>query len=200
MATPRPYSNQLRTEQAAMTRDRIVDTAVELLSRGDAAEIGMQDVADHAGVSVRTVYRNFATREDLFDGVVRAIGERMKALAGPPPGGLDDAIESTPDAVRAVFELEPLYRALLATQAGRESHQRASSDRRGWIYAVDLGGLGETETKLFGALVHLLSTSHSVLFLKDYWGLDTDELGRALQWALAMLTDAIRDPERRGRL
>lgn len=183
-----------------MTRGRIVDAAVELLSRGDATEMGMQDVADRAGVSVRTVYRNFATREDLFDGVVTAIKERMEELAGPPPSSRGDYIESARAGVGAVFEMEPLYRALFATQAGRESHRRGARRRRAAMtetFAGEVIGLGEGEAKAFVALLHLISSSNSVLFLKDYWGLDADETGRVLQWAIGVLTDAIRDPERK---
>ena len=197
MKVARSYSSPLRAEQAAMTRDRIVDAAVDLLSRGDAAEIGMQDVADHAGVSVRTVYRYFATREDLFDGIVGAINERMEAVSGPPPAVAADYLDPTRDPVGAVFELEPLYRALFATQAGRESHQRGARQRRAAIaaaFASELDRLGDTEKTLFGALIHLLSSSNSVLFLKDYWGLDPDEVRRLLRWATGVVTDAVRDP------
>jgi AcrR family transcriptional regulator len=203
METARRYSSPLRAEQAAMTRDRIIDAAVELLSRGDAAEIGMQDVADTAGVSVRTVYRNFATREDLFDAVVTMIRDRMAELAGPPPGSPDAAIDATRNTVAAVYELEPLYRALFATQAGRESHRRTAAARRAAFhksYAAETVGLGESSAKVFGALTHLVSASNSVLFLKDYWGLTAEEAGRAFEWAIAALVDAIRDPKRRGEL
>lgn len=203
MNTARTYTSPLRAEQAAMTRDRIVDAAVELLSRGDAAEIGMQDVADHAGVSVRTVYRYFATREDLFDAIVSEINQRMEELAGPPPETPRDDLDATRDAVRAIYELEPLYRALFATQAGRESHQRASRRRREAFheaYATELTGLGETEANLFGGLLHLVRSSTSVLFLKDYWGLNAEEAGRAFEWAIAVLTQAMSDPKQRERL
>ena len=186
-----------------MTRDRIVDAAVELLSNGDAQEIGMQDVADQAGVSVRTVYRYFPTREDLFDGVVAEIGERLTHLAGPPPGSPEASIDAVRNTVAAVFQIEPLYRALFATQAGRESHVRTAAQRRAAFnttYAAETTGMSGAEAKMFGSLVHLVTSSTSVLFLKDYWGLEPDEAGRALQWAVTVLTDAIRDPKQKGKL
>jgi AcrR family transcriptional regulator len=186
-----------------MTRDRVVTAAVELLSRGDAAEIGMQDVADHAGVSVRTLYRNFATREELFDTVVGAIRDRMTEMAGPPPSALARQVDATHDAVRAVFELEPLYRALFATQAGRESHQRGARGRRAAMtksMAAEVEGLSDDEVRLFTSLLHVVTSSTSVLFLKDYWGLDADEAGQVLQWGVGVLLDAMRDPERRRQL
>ena len=106
------------------------------------------------------------------------------------------------DSVAAIFALEPLYRALFATQAGRESHQRAAGGRRAEYskYASGVLGLDKAEAKLFGALLHLVSASNSILFLKDYWSLDAGESGRALEWALRVLLDAIRDPKTRGLL
>ena len=201
MTASRPYSSPLRAEQAAVTRDRVVDAAVELLSGGDATEVGMQDVADRAGVSVRTLYRHFATREELFDAVVKSIRERMAAMAGPPPVGLAAQIESTREVVGAVLELEPLYRALFATQAGRDSHQRGARRRRAAMteaVAGELDGLDDDEVRLCTALIHLVTSSTAVLFLKDYWGLDADETARVLGWGGGALIAAMRDPKRRG--
>ena len=43
--------------------------------------------------------------------------------------------------------------------------------------------------------MHLVSSSNGALFMKDYWGLDADEIGQALQWAIRTLADAARRPE-----
>ena len=199
----RPYSSPLRAEQAAATRDRIVDATVELLQAGDPSAVGMQHVADRAGVSVRTVYRAFPTREDLFTGVLEAIIERFEALAGRPPATVEELRGSVGSAVRAVYELEPLYRALFATATGRESHRRTAGERQAPIeaaFAEDLAGLTPSQVQQFLGVVHLVTSSRGVLFLKDYAGLDRDEASAAVSWALEALTAAIRDPERRARL
>ena len=126
----RTYSSPLRAEQAAATRDRIVDATVTLLQDNDVSAFGMQDVADRAGVAVRTVYRAFPTKDDLIAGVLQSIKERFEASAGTPPTTADELEASVGGAVRAVYELEPLYRALFATAAGRELHSRSSAGRR----------------------------------------------------------------------
>ena len=186
-----------------MTRERILNAAVELLSRRDATDVAMQDIAARAGVSVRTVYRNFATRDDLFDGVVGAIKQRVTELAGSPPTTPDEFAASAGGVVGAVYEIEPLYRALFATQTGRESHQRSAPNRRAEIeaaFAAVLADVGEHEATLLGAVVHLVTSSNAVLFLKDYWGLDADDAGRALQWVIGVVTDALKEPHARHSL
>src|SRR5256885_9058880 len=58
----RSYDNSLRTEQAAATRERVVDAAVEVLSQG-ADKLSIPAVAAEASVSVPTVYRHFPDRK-----------------------------------------------------------------------------------------------------------------------------------------
>ena len=199
----RSYSSPLRVEQAAATRDRIIDAAIALLQDSDLGAFGMQDVADHAGVAVRTVYRAFPTKDDLIAGVLAALKERFEAAAGTPPTTAEELQASVGASVRAVFELEPLYRALFATSAGRELHARTSSQRQVVIeqsFAEELAGLSESQVEQFAALVHLVTSSRGVMFLKDYAGLDVESSTAALSWALAALVAAIRDPQVRARL
>jgi AcrR family transcriptional regulator len=164
----------------------------------------MQDVADQAGVSVRTVYRAFPTREDLIAGVLAATKERFEASVGTrPPRTAGELRSSIGPAVRAVYELEPLYRALLATPAGRESHRRSAGERRAHVeaaFAAEIAGLTQLQGRQFAALMHLVTSSSGVFFLKDYAGLDRDAAAEAVSWAVAALTAAVRDPELRARL
>jgi AcrR family transcriptional regulator len=199
----RTYSSPLRAEQAAATRDRIVDATVALLQDNDVSAFGMQDVADRAGVAVRTVYRAFPTKGDLIAGVLEALKERFEAAAGNPPTTVEELEASVGGAVRAVFEVEPLYRALFATAAGRELHTRSSGARRATVeasFAEELAGLSTEQVEQFAAVVHLVTSSRGVLFLKDYAGLDAEGATAAVSWALAAFISAIRDPAMRATL
>ncbi|MEY2571108.1 MAG: hypothetical protein QOE63_1458 [Acidimicrobiaceae bacterium] len=199
----RTYSSALRAEQAEQTRDRVVRAAVDLLSESDPGDLSMNEVAARAGVSVRTVYRNFATREALLDGVVDWIGGRLSRRVGPPPTTRADYVEAAPAVIAALFEMEPLYRALFATTAGRGSHRRGKTERLKDIqgaFATEMEGMDEDQARRFAAVVHLVSSSTGALFMKDYWGLEVDEIGQALQWAIRTLADAARDPKRRSGL
>ena len=199
----RTYSSPLRAEQAAATRDRIVDATVALLQDNDVSAFGMQDVADCAGVAVRTVYRAFPTKDDLIAGVMDALKERFEAAAGDPPTTAEEVAASVGRAVRAVFTVEPLYRALFATAAGREMHARTSGARRPMVeaaFAEELAGLSAEQAEQFSAVVHLVTSSRGVLFLKDYAGLDANGATAAVSWAVAALSAAIRDPALRATL
>lgn len=190
MKAARPYASPLRAEQAAATRDRIVDAAVVHLQAGDTAGFSMQDVADEAGVSVRTVYRAFPTKEDLLVGVMETIKERFERTAGSPPTTSDELIASIRGAVRAVYEVEPLYRALFATAAGREMHRATAGARSASVeqaFTDGLDQLDERERRLVLSLLYLVTSSKSVLWLKDYMGLDVDEAVDAVTMAVELL-------------
>ena len=195
----RPYASPLRAEQAAATRDRIVDAAVALLQHGDAA-FSMQDVAAQAGVSVRTAYRAFPTKEDLLLGVLNEIKTRFERVAGSPPATRDELIASIPGAVHAVYELEPLYRALFATAAGQETHRATAGARSASVeraFADGLGGLDDRQRRLVVSLLYLVTSSKSVLWLKDYAALDVDEATDAVALAVAAIFAAATDDKKR---
>ena len=192
----RSYTSPLRAEQAAATRDRIVDAAVELLQGTDPGAFGMPDVADRAGVSVSTVYRAFPTKEDLLAGVLETIKERFDRTAGSPPTTQAELQASVPGAVRAVYELEPLFRALFATAAGREAHRATAGERSASVeraFADGLEGMDERQRRLVTSMLYLITSSKSVLWLKDYAGLDIDEAADAVAWALAALSAAAQE-------
>lgn len=64
------------------------------------------------------------------------------------------------------------------------------------MLTAELVDLTPQQRRRFIAVAHLLSSSRSVLLLKDYHDLDADDAVAAVRWALATLVAAVRDPER----
>jgi AcrR family transcriptional regulator len=196
----RTYTSPLRAEQAEATRARIVQAAVDVLAEGDAGDLSMNDVAARAGVSVRTVYRSFATKDELLDGVIDWINARIGLVIGDAPNTRADFEATTADAIGVLFEIEPLLRALFATAAGRETHRRTAPMRRAGLrgaYAAELEGLDDGQAARLLAALHLVASSHGALFMKDYWDLSPQDVGRVMQWAITVLADAASDPDER---
>jgi AcrR family transcriptional regulator len=73
--TPR----QLRSD-AQLNERRILETAAELFAT-PGTDTSLRGIARAAGVGVGTVYRRFATREDLIEAVYRSETERLGAKA-----------------------------------------------------------------------------------------------------------------------
>jgi AcrR family transcriptional regulator len=152
-------------------------------------------------VSVRTVYRSFANKDELLDGVIEWINHHINEATGVTAPETRDGYETTTaEVLRVIFEIEPLYRALMATQAGRASHRRANATREPSLraaYAAELEGLDEGQARRVLAVLHAMASSNGAFFMKDYWGLSAEEAGRAIEWAIRVLADAAGDPNQR---
>src|ERR1700729_4587739 len=82
------YAPSLIDEQREVAQARILRAAgVALAARGLAAPV--DDVAEAAGISRRTVFRHFATRDALFVAVIRAGVRRYAEQIPAPPDGDD---------------------------------------------------------------------------------------------------------------
>jgi AcrR family transcriptional regulator len=86
-----PASRQTRKD-ALRNRDRVLDAATDLV-RSDGEKVSMAKIAEHAGVGVGTVYRHFATREELLGALVyRSFGiavDNAQAAAAHPGSALE---------------------------------------------------------------------------------------------------------------
>ena len=68
--TTRTYNGALRTEQAQLTRTRILDAARRLLVSGTYSSVTMEEIAKEAGVSYQTVYAIFGTKLRLAQALI----------------------------------------------------------------------------------------------------------------------------------
>src|SRR4051812_7617635 len=121
----------LREEKAAFVRERVLRAVAELLERDGAAELTMPKVAELSGVSLRTVYRYFATREELLDAAGRWIGGEL--LKQGFPANLDDIADSFERACGEFDSRPGLVRAMALSDVGREAR---SSRRRKRLEAI----------------------------------------------------------------
>jgi AcrR family transcriptional regulator len=64
--TARRYSSPRRKQQAAETRAAVLEAALVQFSERGWSATGMRDIANMAGVSVETVYANFASKTRLL--------------------------------------------------------------------------------------------------------------------------------------
>src|SRR5712691_387739 len=84
-----------RSARAARTRDAVVEALLSLLDEGNFRPTARQ-VAERAGVSLRSVYVHFDDLEDLFTAAAHNHFERMRDLVESIPG--DGPLESRLDA------------------------------------------------------------------------------------------------------
>lgn len=108
VAPTRPAPN-LREQQRLLTRSLLIDAFARVVLRDGPSDVSLPAVADEAGCSVRTLYRHFASREALVEG----LDEEFRAfMAGILADRDDDDLASYVSAIaRAGSERETLARA-----------------------------------------------------------------------------------------
>ena len=95
---PRPYSMDRRSQQAAQTRDRIVDAATQLFSEQGARATTMTAVGRRADVAPATVFNHFATQDLLVEAVI----ERLVVDVRAPDRGIFEGARSVTARLRVL--------------------------------------------------------------------------------------------------
>lgn len=76
----RSYDNSSRRRKQADLKERITAATANLHAARGADKTSYADIAEHAGVSLPTVYSYFPTENDLFQGCTTHVGDRAPVL------------------------------------------------------------------------------------------------------------------------
>ena len=186
----RRYESRLRQEQQLATRERILDALADVLTEHGGATVPA--VAERAGVSERTVYRHFPTRDDLFSGLFAWVmqlspGER------PTAPSLDGLVEVVREMFPRFDRRPEVIRALNSNDVGREMRKNRAGYRRKNVrdaLAPSLDGVDAETRRRVEAVVHLVSSSTGYLHLHDFWDMSADDAADTVEWAVRALVSA----------
>ena len=186
-------AGSLRERQAAVVRDEILDALARRLDREEPEDIAMPQVAADAGISLRTLYRYFPTREDMFE----AVGDHVVGRLGLPREirGADDVVRVFSESARLGARSPELVRAMLWTRLGRRAR---SSHRRRRVESIT-AALAEVTSYLpaaearrrEGAIVYLASLP-AWITVSEECGLSAEDAQRGIAWAIETLIAALR--------
>jgi AcrR family transcriptional regulator len=195
MKQSRAYESPLREEQMERTRLRILEAVTELVADETGEEITIPRVAERARVSIRTVYRYFPTREALFDAWGDWIDQSLRLQWHSYPETLDELLEFPPRLYQSCDDNEPVVRAMLTGRAARSIRVRTRR-RRQRAFEQALGdvtaALEPEERRRVLAVIYLLNSAPGWQAMRDQWGLDGVEGGKAAAWAVRVLVDELR--------
>lgn len=185
----------LREQQREVTRDLILNAVAKLLREGRLSEFTFADVAKAAGVSERTVYRHFLTRDELL----QTFWGRMQAQLGTVRArtGTDEPIWEGPlIAFPYLDRHEALLRAVIVSPQAEQARKELSAARRPAIERKVREEVGDLPEPLFTyvcAVVQLLNAPVAWQALKDDYGLTGAQAGRAAAMAIKALVDAVKE-------
>jgi len=183
----------LREQHAEATRERILSAVADLLERGETEELTVPEVARASGVSLRTVYRHYPTRERLLEAAGRWIGDEL--LRHPYPRTLDEVAELFRVGCRDFDERPGLVRALALSQLGQSVRGYRRSERLdaiGGALRDELDALPRDELRRAEAVLAYLHNILAYTALHEETDLSGEEIGEALGWAIRTLVDDLR--------
>jgi len=157
-ASPRKYLQTGRAEAAEETARQILAAFGDSMQKRWFDEVTLEEVADRAGVNVRTVIRRFGGKEGLLEAFVDDFIPSIAIDRTTPPGDVGAAVdrlldiyESWGDSVIRNLAQEPRHKALKRLlDLGRERHRAITAA----VYAPWLDRLAASEqTRTLDALV-----------------------------------------------
>lgn len=179
----------LRERQKASTHEEIVNTAMDMMC--NTGEFSHEAIADAVGMSARTVYRHFPSREDL----IAATWDRLRATTGIRfPKTADEIPDLAPQVFRSFDQNEKLLRAFLFSGVGTEVRDRGASEGRPAFRAAlrDLiGHLPAKKQKQIIAVFLALYSAPAWQLMRDRGELPAEEAGQAVRWALSVLLQSL---------
>ncbi|MEW5853654.1 MAG: helix-turn-helix domain-containing protein [Myxococcota bacterium] len=131
MKSPRSYTMKARAQAVEQTRRQILDATVALHLERLVSEVGLDHIAERAGVSVQTVLRHFGSRAELIEATFAHAAPVVQEERRAPAGDVDAAVrsimahyEARGDGVLILLaqeRTEELARRI--TQVGRKTHR-----------------------------------------------------------------------------
>jgi len=128
----RAYSMTVRAEKAAATRQKILDSAVQLYRQSAIEDFTLDEIARRAGTAVQTVLRAFESKENLLIEALDRFAKGGEMLRQTPPGDVEAAVGAIFDIYETMGDLlmqrladerrRPAMKPAL--DAGRASHRR----------------------------------------------------------------------------
>ena len=187
--------SDLRARQRELARQAIVDACAELVTERHHLNFSMKEVAERAGVSLRTVYNHFAAREDLLDALSVVMDEKSQALGSQVARDL----ETRNDLLRAVRSNAAIFEQLggiseaLAqmplVDVGRDSDRAARTKLITDFIAQQMPSATAGDAHAIAEVLRHLLSHRSWFWLTREYGLDTTDVIRVVTWAIETLID-----------
>ena len=187
-----------RSARSQRTRDAVVESLLAWLRDGNLRPTA-KEIADRAGISVRSVYVHFDDLDDLLCAAAQRTGLEIEGLLEPIDADqpFDDRLRAVIDQRVRVFEVimpvkragalqEPFSKPLAAILAGMRAVQRAEIER---VFAGELRALAPGARRSALAAAHLVTVEEAWSFQRNAMHLDVAEARAAMEYSLRAILE-----------
>jgi len=184
---------QQRELTKELTKEVILRGLADVILEEGVHEFSVQAVADRAGVSHRTVYRHFNTREELLEGLSLWLDNRLADLGLPgEPADTAEILDALPRIFAVLDKEDRMSRAMarigLTTEIETERRSERTQIIRERIREI-APDLDETEFEDSFAVIRSVASAQQWFILREQFGLGGDRSGPAATHAVKVLMD-----------
>lgn len=183
----------LRQQQVKQLRVAVLEAVIAKLESAAADDVSMADIAQSAGISLRTLYRYFPDRASLL----QSAGEHLYGSLGMPIdiAAPEDITRSFIEAASRLAARPGLTRALIRTGAGQVARSTMRSQRvkaiRTALKPATAGLDADLARRATALIIHLCSAT-SWVSIADESGLSDADAQAAVSWGIDALIDTLR--------
>jgi len=186
-----------KQRQRVRTRNAILDALADVIAESGGLEFSIQQVADRAGVTHRTVYNHFPTREALRDGLAERVEELLAATGRPRPDAGTPLLASLAPMVGDTYALfescAPAVRASVILTLASRGPARIAKQRTDTFRKIVRHGLpanAPVPAAEATAAVRMFLSSIGWHVLTEHLGLSPAKAAATAKWATQVLLDA----------
>lgn len=195
ISSTRPYDSPLRQGQAEATRTRIVKALCDLLVDERPSSVSIPAVARRAGVSVRSVYHHFPTKDDLFSAIEPYVQHEIRGHEVSDEeilSAANDVVSMMRQELPGLARNASLFSALVKAGIDDDERARARRAARLELFADalqrQLPDLDRDECHRLAVLLSGVASWASVQRMEQA-GLDVDEIVDLLAWTTEIVMD-----------
>lgn len=195
----------IQTSRRERTRRAILDALADVIVDTGGLGFSVQQVAERAGVTHRTVYNHFPTREALNDALAEHVEQRLGVAGRPPQRTATSLTQLAPmiPAAYAAFEaLEVPVRAYVMLMLASRRPAKVARDRTSAFEALmrrEATPPPPLTARALTAAVRMFLSSTGWHLLTEQLSLSPAEAAATATWATQTLLDAATRREHPGR-
>jgi AcrR family transcriptional regulator len=192
MSSTRSTRSALVARQTDLTQRLILDAALEVIAEAPTEPLSVRATAKRAGMSERTVFRYFATREDLVNA---AAAEYTRRLNLPEPPTSLEGLLAYPEALYRRFEDQGAFiRASMPSELTSRLRGKAAVERRQAIAAL-IDRLApdrpEADRRIAAANIHYHLVASTWHYYRVHFGFSPEEAVRSAQTVIVQSLNGI---------
>ncbi len=185
----RRYASALRAELSEEVRNRILAALAEQLAAG-AADFSLSQVAERAGVSLRTIHNYFPGEEARIGALAKWIDDQV-GLSGEAPASFDDIGSYARRMALGYFRNEALMRAQMAVGVANRVRRRRRAKREVQLRHVVAGVVPDSgKAELVAAMIACVISADMAAALCDRYGVKNEDAVHLIEWTARVLARA----------